>query len=82
MGHWWIVWQMSKLKQRELLREAARFRVLQNDSKRENPSRRDAHHFDTPLTPFLASLRYSLGQRLIDWGTFLKKHQALSFKHR
>jgi hypothetical protein len=39
MEHWWISWQMSKIKQKELLREAARFRLLQDGRGRSDRSR-------------------------------------------
>ena len=63
MEHLWIGWQLSKLKQKELLQEAARFRLLQNGSRR---------------LPVWVALRCKLGRRLIDWGTFLSRHQALT----
>lgn len=47
MEHWWIGWQMAKIKQKELLEEAARFRLLQNASGRLDKSRGKVHQSST-----------------------------------
>jgi hypothetical protein len=51
MEHWWIALQMSKIKQKELLEEAARFRLLQNASGRLDKSRGKVHQ--SPARPQL-----------------------------
>lgn len=78
MEHWWIVWQMSKIKQKELLQEAARFRLLQNAGRRLDGSGRKMHQSRARSQPLLVALRCNLGQRLIDWGTLLRQHQTLT----
>jgi hypothetical protein len=78
MEHWWIGWQMSKIKQKEMLREATRFRLLQNGSGRFDRSRRKLHQSPARRQPLMAALRCNLGQRLIDWGTSLKQHRSLT----
>jgi hypothetical protein len=77
MEHWWIVWQMSKIKQKELLQEAARFRLLQSDSRRSDRSRQRVRPSRARSQPLLLALRRNLGRRLIDWGTLLCQYQAL-----
>ncbi|UCF95832.1 MAG: hypothetical protein JSV89_11665 [Spirochaetaceae bacterium] len=73
MEHWWIGWQMSKIKQGELLQEAERFRVLQNGLSRLDSCRGKTHQSEARHLALLASLRKNLGQRLVDWGTLLKQ---------
>ena len=83
MEHWWIGWQMSKFRQKQLLQEAARFRLLLDGEKREKRSRwmhRDsgrqragAHRQPLPVT-----LHGNLGRRLIDWGTILRQRRNLT----
>ncbi len=63
MEHWWIAWQLSKMKQKELLQEAARFRLLQNSAR---------------SLPVMVALRSNLGKLLINWGTFLIRHRSLT----
>ena len=75
MEHWWIAWQMSRIKQTELLQEAARFRLLQTGG-RTVRSRSEMQQ--SRLRSFLVILRTNLGQRLIDWGSLLRQHQALT----
>jgi hypothetical protein len=77
MEHWWISWQMSKIKQGEILQAAARYRALQNGRTRFDRRRRNPHHSEAHPKPLFASFRSYLGQRLIDWGTLLKQQQTL-----
>ena len=73
MENWWISWQMSKVKQKDLLRDAARFRLLREDSSRPDTSRRRGHRHPARRQSLLVSLRCNLGQHLIDWGTTLRQ---------
>jgi hypothetical protein len=77
MEHWWIGWQMSKIKQKELLQEAARVRLLQNDSGRVKKSRRRVHQSRARPQNLLLAMRCNLGRRLIDWGTFLSQYRVM-----
>lgn len=77
MENWWIGWQMSKIKQKELLQDAERSRLLQNAGRRLPRSGGNIRKSRARLQPVLATLRCNLGQRLIDWGTFLIRNQAL-----
>jgi hypothetical protein len=78
MENWWISWQMSKIKQKDLLQEAERFRLFQNGSRRLDRPGRKMHKSQARTQPLLVALRFNLGQRLIDWGTFLSQHQAVT----
>jgi len=83
MEHWWISWQMSKLKQKELLQEAIRCRQLKNDGGRLGRTEKLAPPSRARLQPMrlqrmVLALRNSLGQRLIDWGTTLRQQQSLT----
>jgi hypothetical protein len=86
MEHWWIGWQMSKIRQKQLLQEAARFRLHQEGNKRVERSRGMRRKSGTRQPEAhrrrrLVALRDTLGQRLIDWGTFLRQHRALTRDH-
>lgn len=76
MEHWWIMLQMSKIKQYELLQEAARFRLLLNAGGSSTKYFRAAHHENTRPMPLWAKFRCNLGQRLIEWGKLLKQPSA------
>ena len=73
MENWWVGWQMSKIKQKELLQEAERFRLFQEAGRSLNRHGSNAHQPRARSQPLFAALRCNLGQRLIDWGTFLKQ---------
>ena len=77
MEHWWMVWQMSKIKHNELLQEAARFRLHPHESRRSGRSRPEVPQARArPRSVFLA-LRRNLGRPLIDRGMLLSRRQAL-----
>jgi hypothetical protein len=81
MEHWWISWQMSKFKQKELLQEAISCRQLKNDGGRLGRSEKTARQPRVCRQPMrlqlvVLALRNSLGQRLIDWGTILRQQQS------
>lgn len=73
MEHWWVGLQMSKIKQIELLQEAERFRLFQDAGRSLHRYGRKAHQPRARSQPLFTALRCNLGQRLIDWGTFLKQ---------
>lgn len=79
MENWWIVWQMSKIKQREILREANHFRVFQRAHKTLDTSGRQPYKPKArpEHLPLLASFFRYLGQRLIAWATVLKGRYIL-----
>ena len=78
MEHWWIAWQLSKIKQKDLLQEAARFRLLQSGNRRIDRSVRTVHRFRTSPQSRLVAICHTLGQRLIDWGKSLKHQTAIT----
>lgn len=78
MENWWITWQMSKIKQSELLQEGPRFRLIQNGSGRRDGSRRKVHHSNARPERFFVSLRCNLGQYLINWGKLLQQDHSLN----
>jgi hypothetical protein len=80
MEHWWIGLQISKIKQHELLQEAARFRLLLNAGGRAERSATKPCRPAGLLRSRLVTLRFNLGQQLIDWGTVLRDHRVLGYK--
>jgi len=73
MQHWWIAWQMSKLRQREVLREADRIRALRNGQRKPAGDKEILQPKAAFFRPLLASLCCCLGQRLISLGSLLKQ---------
>jgi hypothetical protein len=61
MQNWWVIWQFSNMKQREILRKAEMFRLLQEDGT----------HRGEPYWRCRILLN-KLGQLLVSWGLFLQ----------
>jgi hypothetical protein len=76
MEHWWVGLQMSKFKQRELLEDVARFRLIEDVNRGLHGSGQKLHHSRPGLQFFWYALRGNLGRRLIDWGTMLQGHHG------
>jgi hypothetical protein len=60
MEHWYVLWQMGKIRQRELLRQADHFRLVREAGRGGKRS--------APIYVFLLS---RLGEHLISWGSYL-----------
>ncbi len=62
MGNWWVIYQLSKMKQAEILKQAGTFYPAEESG----PNRREA------CRGFRAFLN-RLGESLVIWGLFLQK---------
>ena len=60
MENWYVMWQMGKARQQELLKQAQHFRQVQ-----------EARHGGKRYTPVYGALLSRLGAQLISWGSYL-----------
>lgn len=65
MENWWIIWQLAKIKNEELLKEAEVWRLIR---KNQPKSKRSFNGFRFLLN--------NLGTILIRWGSFLQKRNS------
>jgi len=66
MANSWTIWQLSKMRQKEILKEAERSRLLS-----QGGSNRGKSYLD------FSTLLNKLGRLLVSWGFFLKKRYGL-----
>jgi len=69
MQHWWTIWQLSKMKQKEILREAEKLRSQEQV----------ARHQKEPSRGF-SNFLISLGRSLISWGLFPQERHGASYR--
>ena len=71
--HWWIIHQLGKMRQQELLKEAERVRLLRGSrskgSKLRNP-KSEGRKLESSYFCFLNKM----GKLLVSWGTHLQSH--------
>ena len=60
MEHWYVLWQMGKYRQQELLRQVQRYHWV-----------REAGRLGERSTPIYGVLLSRLGEQLIAWGSYL-----------